>query len=194
MGLTGCGMTALVSAVVRRPDRLLSGSFLPPQNGMWMRLSYQRSQAPFSARTEGQWKEFGVTCIPHPVVVAVMPADETIEVDPKTKAVLDKKGYQVLKKISEGSFGKVYKAVKDGENYAVKTMDLRKMEQKGLTGKFLDREIIALINVRHPNVLKVSYLSRLRLRIDPKYYSRSATSSDPRDGCTFSWSLHQMAR
>lgn len=84
-----------------------------------------------------------------------MAGDETIEVDPKTKAVLDKKGYEVLKKISEGSFGKVYKAMKKGENYAVKTMDLKKMEEKGLTGKFLDREILALINVVHPNVLKV---------------------------------------
>lgn len=95
------------------------------------------------------------------ILILIMAGDETIQVDPKTKAVLDKKGYTVLKKISEGSFGKVYKAVKAGENYAVKTMDLQKMEEKGLTGQFLDREIMALINVRHPNVLHVSPTSCL---------------------------------
>ena len=42
--------------------------------------------------------------------LGVMPTDdETIDVDPKTQAVFDKKGYVVLKKISQGAFGRVYK-------------------------------------------------------------------------------------
>ena len=60
-----------------------------------------------------------------------MGSEETIEVDSKTKAVFDKKGYKVLQKISAGAFGEVYKAknVKRNELNAVKVMNLKKVEK-----------------------------------------------------------------
>lgn len=84
-------------------------------------------------------------------------AAHSFDVDEKTAAVLHKKGYRVLKKISAGAFGEVYKATNDKRNElnAVKVMHLKKVEKSGLNQKFLDREIAALIRVRHPNVLKV---------------------------------------
>lgn len=93
-----------------------------------------------------------------------MGRDETIEVDPKTKAVFDRKGYVVLKKISEGAFGQVYKAknVKRGEMDAVKVMDLKRVEAKGMEQKYLDREIKALVSIKHPNVLKVNDIFRAK--------------------------------
>ena len=42
-----------------------------------------------------------------------MSDSKTIEVDPRTKAVFDRKGYIVQKKISQGAFGQVYKVGED---------------------------------------------------------------------------------
>ena len=39
----------------------------------------------------------------------IMSDGETIDVDHKTQAVFQRKGYVVLKKISQGAFGRVYK-------------------------------------------------------------------------------------
>lgn len=81
---------------------------------------------------------------------------EKAQVDAKTKAVFDRKGYQVEYKISEGAFGQVYTArnVKRNETDAVKVMDLGKLSEN-FKSKFLTREIMTLIKVRHPNVLRI---------------------------------------
>lgn len=54
---------------------------------------------------------------------------EEADLDPKTKAVFDRKGYRVLGKISQGAFGKVFKAerTETGTLSAVKVMDTTKM-------------------------------------------------------------------
>lgn len=56
-------------------------------------------------------------------------SEEEVDLDPKTKAVFDRKGYKVLGKISQGAFGKVYKAKRreTGNLSAVKVMDTTKM-------------------------------------------------------------------
>lgn len=88
-----------------------------------------------------------------------MPADKSgfIQLDEKTEAVMKKKGYKVKKKISAGAFGEVFKAenVKRQEMNAVKIMHLEKVAKQNLDQKYLDREIKALIKIKHPNVLKV---------------------------------------
>ena len=85
-----------------------------------------------------------------------MPSTEVIELDPKTEAVLKRKGYAVKNLLSEGSFGKVYKAQKktDGILAAVKVMDTEKMSPD-FRDVFLPRELEMLIKIRHPYVLEV---------------------------------------
>jgi serine/threonine protein kinase len=81
---------------------------------------------------------------------------EKAQLDDKTKAVFDRKGYQVEWKISEGAFGQVYTAknMKRNEVDAVKVMDLNKLSEN-FKSKFLTREIMTLIKVRHPYVLRI---------------------------------------
>lgn len=81
---------------------------------------------------------------------------EKANLDVKTKAVFDKKGYEVLDKISEGAFGKVFTSInrRKGEMAAVKVMDLDKCDKK-FTEKFLPRELAMLIQIRHPYVVGV---------------------------------------
>jgi serine/threonine protein kinase len=84
------------------------------------------------------------------------PIKEKAVLDEKTAAVLLKKGYEVEYKISAGSFGQVYTARNAKRNSidAVKIMDLTKLS-KSFKEKFLMREIMTLIRIRHPNVLSV---------------------------------------
>lgn len=91
---------------------------------------------------------------------------ERIELDPKTAAVFQKKGYEVTEKIGEGAFGKVYKArsTKDGMMTAVKVMDTTKMPPK-IRDTFLPREIDMLIKVRHPAVLEIYDIFKLAGKI-----------------------------
>lgn len=91
---------------------------------------------------------------------------ERIELDPKTAAVFQKKGYEVQTKIGEGAFGKVYKArsTKDGIMTAVKVMDTTKMPPK-IRDVFLPREIDMLTKVRHPSVLEVYDIFKLASKI-----------------------------
>lgn len=73
--------------------------------------------------------------------------------------MFEKKGYRVSDKISEGSFGQVYKAVqtkgeRNGQFAAVKVMKIDKIPKLVLQ-KFLPREFEAATTIRHPNVLEV---------------------------------------
>jgi serine kinase len=83
-------------------------------------------------------------------------SDEPIKLDSKTEAVFKKKGYELKKKLAEGAFGQVYKAVntKSGDLVAVKVMDLSKVGEK-FKEKFLPRELAALIGVKHENAVQV---------------------------------------
>lgn len=64
-------------------------------------------------------------------IVSIM-SDDEVDLDPKTKAVFDRKGYKVLGKISQGAFGKVYRAkrTETGKLSAVKVMDTTKMPSR----------------------------------------------------------------
>ncbi|XP_054153445.1 testis-specific serine/threonine-protein kinase 2-like [Oppia nitens] len=81
--------------------------------------------------------------------------EDTIDLDPKTAAVMKKKGYEFQKKLSQGAFGQVYKGTnsKTGiETVAIKVMDLKAVGEK-FKDKFLPREIDALIGVKHDNTV-----------------------------------------
>ncbi|KAI2807954.1 hypothetical protein RDWZM_005378 [Blomia tropicalis] len=89
------------------------------------------------------------------------------DIDDKTKAVLTKKGYELICKLGAGAFGQVYKAVnfkKDNEYFAVKVLDMNKMPEKIKT-KFLPRELAALMEVKHPNAVRVFDIFRANYRI-----------------------------
>lgn len=90
---------------------------------------------------------------------------ERIELDPKTLAVFKHKGYKVTHKISEGSFGKVYKAkrTKDNIESAVKVMDLSKMDK--FTLDYLPRELLMLQKINHPYAIKVYDIFKSNKRI-----------------------------
>lgn len=93
--------------------------------------------------------------------------EEFAEVDDKVKAVLTKKGYQLQCKIGSGAFGQVYKAInvkKDNQISAVKVMDMEKMSPK-LRDKFLPREIAALIEVKHPNAVRVYDIFKMSKKV-----------------------------
>lgn len=107
-----------------------------------------------------------------------MGSSTVIKLDPKTEAVFERKGYRVIKYINKGAFGSVYKAenIKRNEMDAVKVseqlcscdfsntpsqvMDLEQVAKSGMDQKYLDREIQALIKIRHPNVLQVNDIFR----------------------------------
>ena len=91
---------------------------------------------------------------------------EQIVLDEKSAAVFKKKGYDIMEKIGEGAFGKVYKAksTKDGVITAVKVMDTTKMPPK-IRDTFLPREIDMLIKVRHPAVLEIYDIFKLAGKI-----------------------------
>ena len=97
---------------------------------------------------------------------------ERIQLDPKTAAVFQKKGYDVMERIGEGAFGKVYKArsTKDGIMTAVKVMDTTKMSQT-FRDQFLPRELEMLVIL--PSLKFMTY-------------------SEQRERFTSSWNLHPM--
>ena len=95
-----------------------------------------------------------------------MPELEEIQVDEKTKKVFKRKGYNIDKPLGAGSFGKVYLATKEGEKcfFAVKVMDLSRVSTK-FKEKFLPRELAALIEVKHPNIIETFDIFRSNQRI-----------------------------
>ncbi|XP_054154256.1 testis-specific serine/threonine-protein kinase 4-like [Oppia nitens] len=86
--------------------------------------------------------------------------------DDKTTAVLKRKGYKILQSLSAGAFGQVYKAMstKDNELVAVKVMNLEKCSEK-FKEKFLPREMAAMIEVQHQNIIQVYDIFRSNRRI-----------------------------
>ena len=90
---------------------------------------------------------------------------EQIQLDPRTAAVFKRKGYKVTDKISEGSFGKVYKGkrTKDGIKSAVKVMDLDRMDK--FTLEYLPRELEMLQKINHPCAIKVYDIFKSNKRI-----------------------------
>ena len=92
--------------------------------------------------------------------------EQEIDIDEKTKRVFKKKGYKIDKRLSAGAFGQVYRAVKDGQDEftAVKVMDLAKVSTK-FKAKFLPRELAALIEVKHPNIVQVHDIFRANQKI-----------------------------
>ncbi len=93
--------------------------------------------------------------------------EEFAEIDEKVKAVFDKKGYQLQCKVGSGAFGQVYRAVnvkRDNLLCAVKVMDMTKMSSK-LRDKFLPREIAALMEVKHPNAVRVYDIFKMSKKV-----------------------------
>nr|XP_027200869.1 testis-specific serine/threonine-protein kinase 2-like [Dermatophagoides pteronyssinus] len=92
--------------------------------------------------------------------------DNEIDIDPKSKAVFLKKGYEILYKIGSGAFGQVYMArnFKNEMDCAVKVLDLGSMSKK-VCEKFLPRELSALMEVKHPYAIRVYDIIRSNHRI-----------------------------
>lgn len=82
-------------------------------------------------------------------------SEEGIVLEPKVKKLFDRKGYTIKKKIGNGAFGHVYKAVNSEDvTCAVKVMDTRKMQKK-FVEKYLPRELEMLQSIEHEHVLRV---------------------------------------
>ena len=96
------------------------------------------------------------------------PVDPTkvADIDERTRAVFTRKGYRVDTMLGRGSFGEVYKGVKlsTGEPCAVKMMNLLKMSSK-FKQRFLPRELASLMEIKHPNIVRVWDIFRSNRRI-----------------------------
>jgi len=79
-----------------------------------------------------------------------------IELDERTAAVLERKGYHIGKKLNEGAFGCVYLAerIPIGTPAAVKVMQMDKIG-RNYVHRMLPREIAALITIIHPYVVLI---------------------------------------
>lgn len=104
---------------------------------------------------------------PRPAGSSPAEGEIVCDLDEKTQAVFNKKGYEVLTRLGTGAFGQVYKArskVRNNNMVAVKVMDIEKMSEKVRT-KFLPRELTALMEVKHPNAIQVFDIFRCNHRI-----------------------------
>jgi len=93
--------------------------------------------------------------------------EEFAEIDSKTRAVFNKKGYRLESKLGAGAFGQVYRAINFKNNNrltAVKVMDLSKMTDK-IKDKFLPRELAALMEVKHPHAVRVYDIFRMARKV-----------------------------
>ncbi|KAH7645968.1 testis-specific serine/threonine-protein kinase 3 [Dermatophagoides farinae] len=91
---------------------------------------------------------------------------QVIEIDSKTQAVLDRKNYRLLEKLSQGSFGEVYKGEFkiDHRLVAIKILDISKMSMK-FKERYVARELKALIECRHLNVVQIYDIIRSNNRL-----------------------------
>ena len=58
--------------------------------------------------------------------------DGVLELEPKTAAVFQRKGYTILKKLNEGAFGQVFKGqnIKNNSLVAIKVMFIKQLGEK----------------------------------------------------------------
>ena len=91
---------------------------------------------------------------------------EVEEIDSKTLAVFKKKGYRLDKPLGSGAYGMVYKGqiLDSGDLIACKVMNLDKVDPV-FKDKFLVREMAAMIEAQHPNVVKVYDIIKANHRI-----------------------------
>ncbi|XP_046920098.1 testis-specific serine/threonine-protein kinase 4 [Dermatophagoides farinae] len=91
----------------------------------------------------------------------------SIDIDPKTAAVFKRKNYHILNRLGAGAFGTVYKAERinqPNELSAVKVLELTQMTAN-YRAKFLPRELQALIETKHENIVDVFDIIRANQRI-----------------------------
>ena len=86
--------------------------------------------------------------------------------DEKTVAILKHKGYAIKQSLSSGSFGQVYKAknIHTGQYFAVKVMNLEECS-KEFRKEFLPREMAAMMEVNHKNIIQLYDIFRSNKRI-----------------------------
>ncbi|KAH9517630.1 protein serine threonine kinase [Dermatophagoides farinae] len=96
----------------------------------------------------------------------LMDPTTTAQIDERTMLVFTKKGYRLLTIIGFGSYGEVYKAERSRTNEicAVKIIDLLRCSQKYMQ-KFLPRELAALMETRHENIIRVYDIIRSNKKI-----------------------------
>ena len=74
--------------------------------------------------------------------------------DKETARQLARQGYSVEKQLGAGAFGVVYKAVKLGQPFAVKVIDLGKADSRSKS-TYLPRELKALIGAKDEHLIHV---------------------------------------
>lgn len=82
-------------------------------------------------------------------------AETRPNIDEKTMNIFAQKGYQILEMLGSGSFGEVFKAYNSIQQVisAVKIIDLKLCSEK-YKKKFLPRELAAMIETNHENIVK----------------------------------------
>ncbi|RWS30370.1 testis-specific serine/threonine-protein kinase 1-like protein 1 [Leptotrombidium deliense] len=91
-------------------------------------------------------------------------SDEEPPCSKEVEEFLKGRGYVIGEKISYGSYGKVYKAVRFDEEIAVKVINLKNTSRE-TRNKFLPRETFALKTLRHKNVIVVHDIFTLTNKI-----------------------------
>lgn len=104
-----------------------------------------------------------------------MATSTEFQLDPRTKAVFDRKGYAIKKRLASGAYGQVYTAERtsDQKMCAVKIMDLEKCSDK-FQQKFLPRELAALIQMKHEYAIQIYdiFKSNKKIYIFMEYASK----------------------
>ncbi|KAF7490002.1 Testis-specific serine/threonine-protein kinase 2 [Sarcoptes scabiei] len=91
--------------------------------------------------------------------------DAKADLDDRTSKVFERKGYLITNILGAGSFGEVYNAIrKNNEICAVKVIDLVRCSNK-YKKKFLPRELAALMETRHENIIRIYDIFRSNKKI-----------------------------